>query len=246
MGRFFESQAEPNLGVFRESLEGLLDVYYKFTERRIGFGDFRNFSFTPEKGYTARTIVPVAFDGERVGDLYVLLFKPGDGTGDESTYKLSDVDARAVTPQLDKRPGKEVVPRKKHCPTEIFFPFGSAFEDQMHEGVVNLELLTLDRRKFVKKEYDLGLNYKTFIELLRSKQLIGPYVQFTTGYHQADNRRFGDPHSVYFPPLTAGVVQMVGFLEMDFETEMFKLFKALAFKGPQMPALPSIQTSKLN
>lgn len=237
MGRFFERQTEPNLGVFRDSLERLLDVYYEFTERRAGFGDFRNFCFTSEKGYTARTIVPVSFDGDRVGDLYVLLFKPGDGTGDEGTYKLSEIDARNVTQQLDKQPGKEIVPRKKHCPTEIFFPFGSAFENQMHDGVVHMELLTLDDSNFVKKEYNLGLDYEKFIELLRGKQSIGPYVQFTTGYHQYDNVsiRFGDPHSVYFPPVTAGVIQMAGFLELDFGTELFKLFKDLAFKGPPIP-----------
>ncbi len=232
MEKFFRKESEPNLGAFRRELERLLDVYYEFTERRIGFGDFSNFVFTPEKGYTARTIVPVIADGERISDLYVLLFKPGDGTGDESTFKLGDMNTKNVKKlESDDPLGKEVVPRKKYCPTEVFFPFGSASSERMNDGVVSLEVLTLNGNNYVEKEFVLGLDCQPFLRSLREKP-IDPYIQFTTGYRPADKVRFGDPHAVYFPKVIWGVVQMVGFLELDVETELYKFLRELASKGP--------------
>jgi len=242
MDRFFRRESEPNLGAFRGELERLLDIYHEFTRRRIGFGDFSNFSFTPEKGYTARTIIPVIADGEKISDLYVLLFKPGDGTGDESTYKLENVDMGSIK-KLYYPPGKEVVPRKKHCPTEIFFPFGSASSGKMNDGVVNLDVLTLNENK-VEKEFGLGWDNKTFFELLRRRKSIGPYIQFTTGYWPSDGIRFGDPHAVYFPKIIGGVIQMVGFLELDVETELYKHFRELALD--RLSLLISGQLSKIN
>src|SRR5579859_2869843 len=46
---------------------------------------------TPEKPNTARSTAVMRYLGEPVGSFVVIAFAPGDGTGDESAYKLSDL-----------------------------------------------------------------------------------------------------------------------------------------------------------
>src|SRR5262245_9567092 len=51
-----------------------------------------NLSLTPDKPYSALSASPMRYCGEIAGTLYVIAFKPGDGTGDENSYELRDLD----------------------------------------------------------------------------------------------------------------------------------------------------------
>lgn len=44
---------------------------------------------TPDKPNSARTATPVNYLNDYIGTLYVIAFRPGDGTGDEKTYSLA-------------------------------------------------------------------------------------------------------------------------------------------------------------
>ncbi len=69
------------LSTFRKPLKDALEGYQEYLGRDVRFEEFPDFTLTPEKPNTARTVVPVTFSGRKAGDLYAILFQEGDGTG---------------------------------------------------------------------------------------------------------------------------------------------------------------------
>ena len=69
-----------DLTLLREPLENALRGYERLVDSAFRFSWFGDFVLTPDKPNTARTVVPVLCDEQKVGDLYVILFRPGDGT----------------------------------------------------------------------------------------------------------------------------------------------------------------------
>lgn len=77
--------------------------------------DLQELTLTPDKPNTARTVIEARdHHGEKVGDMYVIAFKPQDGTGDSKSRRISDLDVKypyfyveALTPR-DKALGSEV------------------------------------------------------------------------------------------------------------------------------------------
>ncbi len=109
-----------NLRVLRESLEHSLRHYEEKTG--MTFLDFPDLSLTPEKPNSARTIIPVAFEGSRMGELYTIVFLKGDGTGDSKTYIPEDVIIPLEFYHASKV--ERVIPRAKTgIIHEFCFPF---------------------------------------------------------------------------------------------------------------------------
>jgi len=174
--------------------------------RNIGAGirfEPKTLQLTPEKAYTARAEIPVSYDRE-VGTLYAILFCPGDGTGDAKTYSLSDV----IIPkdlQFKEKP-ERVVPRKKTCAFEVFFPFFTALGSTIEKYYSNLDVLSFaGDRKTISRVGNLRS-----IGRAKAGQ---PYASLTTG-HRVDGTRFGDPHAIYCDKYSEAM-QVVGFLSVD-------------------------------
>lgn len=166
---------------------------------------------TPDKPNSARSVTMVTdYAGRLVGNLFVIAFKPEDGTGDESSYKVSQFTFEGY-PQTAK-----TLPRDKTgIHTEVYLPLLSHYIEDVHaEPVIfggHLDLLGLDARggsvRVVKKA-SLG-------SPATGEQTAHPL--YTTSYRDRhENRgRFGDPHAIYNSNQDSLVV--AGFLALSEE-----------------------------
>ena len=100
-----------DLTSFRVVLEETLRQYERMHDNQLYFGAFDDLKLTTDKPNTARTKIPVDYSGTPVGDMYVLLFMRGDGTGDNNTFGLDDL----LIPEELKHSSKpeKVLPRSK-------------------------------------------------------------------------------------------------------------------------------------
>lgn len=174
----------------------------------------RPFELTPDKPYSARTDVPVTFEGKDIGDMCVIAFKPEDGTGNENDYALDELAFHEK--YFDSlNPGK-VVPRKKDSVLyELFFPIFSISERAPYYLLNSLEELTFEDNDptIITKAWDLGTRPGFYKRLMKyGGEDIKPVIQFTTGY-KPNRQRFGDPHSVFHVNLM-DAVQVAGFLSI--------------------------------
>jgi len=204
---------------YEKESEGLL----KFDEDEASRLDL-----TPNKPNSARSATDFRFRGETVGKLFVIGFKPEDGSGDESGYKLDDLVVDSVYPRTTR-----VVPRNKtsinseghltvvrhkiedpHADPELF---GGTFD-----------LLGLDGRT-IRKIGELGQAQTVSIENLK------PLTTLTVGYRTGSDgkpERFGDPHAVYSSVPDA--VQVCAFLAISDEIYQ-KYGNILSSLHPQEP-----------
>lgn len=164
------------------SYQGLSYGFLKFDSEGA-----RHLVLTPEKSNSARSKTPVEYQGDQVGDLYVIAFKPGDGTGDESSRKLADLVVDPPYPRLPR-----VVPRNKTgVHTEAHLALVAHNVDDVHAEPVlfagSLDELGL-RGNRVLKSGELGHSYES--------DDLNPLTTFTVGYLES-MRRFGDPHAIY-------------------------------------------------
>lgn len=179
---------------------------------RLEFGSFAPFVLTPDKPNTARTLVPVKYNGAEVGEMFAIAFMPGDGTGDYNTYKPGQLE---IPPQYAlKEKQEKVFPRSKTGTVfELFLPFGSVAGGKIHLFASSLEELTIDETEApltLRKAWDLGMARCDYGWLVNHGGEVAPRIQLTTGY-RPDGERFGDPHAVYFG-VDTNTVQVVGFL----------------------------------
>jgi len=141
---------------------------------------------TLDKPNSARSETNAAFRGDLIGKLFVIAFKPGDGTGSEVSYKLEDLQVEDPYPRETK-----VVPRSKegvHSEAHLTI-VRHRLEDphaepELFEGTY--DLLTKEDSR-VRKTHELGHPV--------GKHIIAPITTLTVGYN--NNERFGDPHTVY-------------------------------------------------
>ncbi len=151
---------------------------------------------TPEKPNSARSKTEVRdHRGDYVGDLYTIAFKPEDGTGDEGTFKVHDLDFDPEYPQEAK-----TVPRSKSAThTEIYLPILSQRIDRHFSPTPfggTLDLLGLDKSHKRPKVIKLGeLGYQGWADPRK------PQAVYTTGWRKNLGKpfkeRFGDPHAVF-------------------------------------------------
>lgn len=191
---------------------------------------------TPDKPNSARSQTVVRHLGEKIGDLYVIAFKPGDGTGDEKTYSLDDLVVGSGYPRATK-----VVPRSKEgTHSEGHLSLLSQKIDDVHADPEKFagryDLLGLDG-KVIKKMGELG--HSTTVSLAD----LTPITTLTVGWRDSREsidtplgrmsfqERFGDPHAVYNPN---NAVQVAGFLAISDEVYQ-KHPEILASLNPREP-----------
>ncbi len=203
-----------NLRELRQPLELALEQYQRqyFTFKFEKFSDLHP---TPEKPNHARTVVPISYRGTYIGNMYVIVFLPGDATGDENSYKLNQV----VIPShiLYQEKTSRVIPRaKKGIVCEGFFPlFSQTVEGRIVPFAASLEELTLDEQRRVVPAWTLGMEPQEYVQALQGQQEIFPTTYFTVGTNSVQER-FGDPHCVHHQPRGAAL-QVAGFLSISEE-----------------------------
>jgi len=191
---------------------------------------------TNDKPYTARADIPIhqlttgGSLGTRCGTLYAILFGPNDGTGNESTYKLGDVNP---VPRLRFEENPErVIPRSKEGTLfEVFFPILSIKSEIPYSGLVSLGQVEMGEDGLVHIERTLGVSGNEFSTRMNrsdtgvfsNTEWSGRRPHLTTGY-DLGGRRFGDPHAVVRVDDHQDVMQVGGFLSV---TEKGYLYDAL-------------------
>lgn len=227
-------------GITLQSIEDVvwptLTDYHYSTNGRVVFDIPRaaRLELTPDKPNAARSASAIRFLGGVAGTLFVIVFGPGDGTGDESTHRLADIKTGAY-PQATK-----IVPRAKTAAhSEAHLTLASFPVDEQTAGPVlfagNLHALGLTKGK-IRKLGELGQRQTHFQQIMARDQLaVDPAVTLTTGYRgvlagDRKGKRFGDPHAVYNPH--RDVLQVCGFIALAPETanqhlDMFRELQAV-------------------
>lgn len=185
---------------------------YEQANEGLGFHVHDGFVRTPEKSYYAKTVVPVSYYREHVGEMHILIFAPKDGTGDENSYALNQIDIPSDL-RFGEKPAR-VIPRDKTgilC--EGFFPICSIDEEGTVLSFVNsLQLLTLEGTKLIVGGR-LGIAHCQFIRSLISK--VSPFPEVTMTVATIEEKRLYDPHAVFNPYRC--YVQVGGFLAIKDE-----------------------------
>ena len=189
---------------------------------RLSFGEFPDFVLTPDKSYSAKTVVPVLYNGEEVTTMSAILFQPYDGTGDTSTFSLGSL-AVPKQWQHDTKP-ERVLPRAKTgILYEGCFPlFGlkpglMPLEYIVRPFAISLDELIVDSPDSptaIVKGWDLGISNENYQILLGSELSLGARVFLTTGTTRG-GQRFGDPHVVYNGRNSIQVAGFVGIRDND-------------------------------
>lgn len=169
------------------------------------------------KPNTARTVLPVYYGKSNVADLYAIVFGPGDGTGDPSTFKLDEVEIPEKY-RFEEKP-ERVLPREKKCEVEYALPLCTIVNKQVvlrnvatldelcivdditREPLSELEIEEPEGGLLVENAYRLGLaknEFKKMIDSAVGRVPVAPAVWMTTGYRR-DGTRFGHHHAMYLP-----------------------------------------------
>lgn len=199
-----------NLAVLKRPLEDALSAY----KQSIGmeFKDFPDLTLTPEKPNSARTIIPITYENVKIGDLYVIVFAKGDGTGDAKTYTLDDLIIPKEFQHTEKP--ERIIPRAKTGITyEALIPLFSMTQ----KGYAAMFAVSLDELGIVDKTitplWKLGQSDSDYSKVLHGEVSADPQIYFTVG-ESPDGKRVGDPHAIYYNPHTEieDALQVVGFL----------------------------------
>lgn len=177
---------------------------------------------TPTKTNSARSETDVAYRGEQIGKLYVIAFKPGDGSGSEVNYQLVKLGVDFSYPR-DVR----IVPRDKTgVHSEGHLAILSHKIDDAHANPElyggSFDLLGLVNGDTVRKIGELG---RREVEMTTA-----PITTLTVGWQGKE--RFGDPHAVY--SRIPGMVQVCAFLAISDEVHK-KYPNILDALIPQLP-----------
>lgn len=238
---------EPNLEEITKVVNPLISVAvgnfgYHVKNCTIDPGSVK-LSLTPDKPYTARAVVDVIMSHnntkKKIGDLYVLLFAPGDGTGNENYYKMDKgtfgQSARVVSTnssldipaeyRFSEKP-ERVLPRNKLAEgvlCEAFLPICSVEGRMLYPYTVSLEQITVDNithPNVLVPGLKMGVSVERFRPNLCQALLPPPkpQIQLTCGYRR-NGERFGDPHATFYNPKLAegapNLMQVAGFLSVE-------------------------------
>lgn len=207
-----EMVTERTLQAALHPIETALAEYQRIASGRIRFDidAAKGLEWTPEKPYTARSASHVEHLGEVVGSLYVIVFNEWDGTGDESSFKLSN-DMAGGNYQLIPR----VVPRKKEgTRSEAHLSIATILPNRDPKMFGNsLDLIGLNEGRLTQLA-QLGHDAGKLWRALEGRDTVGPSATLTTGYSPYSGERFGDPHAVFN---NQPFVQVAGFLALTDE-----------------------------
>ena len=226
------------VNVFEEPIFEALDKFAGRTHQKIffdGINEGIKLVLAPEDvPYSARADIKVEhkIDGRitEAGNLAIIAFAPGDGTGDELTYSLSDIDTGSYP-----REAKVVPTSKVGVNSEVHLPISSHVAHHPLMGWVihsnNLHVLEFRPNKPHRLAKIGELGYSP--EIFNARQGWFSYATFTTGHynllgnHSVNGERFGDPQAIYNP--WDRYVQIAGFLALTDEmaAQHFSIFDRL-------------------
>lgn len=221
------------MGIALETLEdpirAALKTYQEISDNGLRFDRDRacRLDLTPDKPNSARSATDALFQKEPIGKLYVIAFKPGDGTGSQDYYQLNNlkVDSQYPTTALVVPRDKVGVHSEAHLTIVRYGIEDPHAEPQLYAG--SFDLLGLDGN-FVRKIGELGHPEKA--------ETTFPVATFTVGYRGSE--RFGDPHAIYSK--IPGTVQVCAFLAVT--DEIHKMYpNILDGLNPQLPIKPHIE-----
>jgi len=197
-----------DLRSLRKPLEEALSAYASDTG--LKFQDFPDLNLTPTKSNSARTIIPVTYSDVSVGELCVIAFVKGDGTGDSKTYQLKNLIIPSEFYHSEK--SERVIPRAK---TGIFCEcclplFSITPQERAVMFAASLEELSLSGNK-VTPLFKIGQTDEDYSKSILGEMSCNPQMYLTIG-ESPEGKRVGDPHSIYYKRSTEDALQVVGFL----------------------------------
>lgn len=221
MSRFNASPSlqERDLYEFEVPIVDAVRQYNDIAEGAITFSPVQAsiLEITPDKPNSARSLTPVYVGEDEIATLYTIAFAPHDGTGDENTYRATDLQFSRRYPAA-----AHTVPRTK-----------SGIDCEVHLALVakDLERRFADPKLFaanldllgfpapgntVDKIGTLGQPHDLFTNAIDTEWQPEPVVTVTTGVPEtadpATGERYGDPHAVFNRWST--VVQIAGFIAL--------------------------------
>lgn len=230
----------------QEPIYDALIHYSDYTGQRVTFGlpeDATELIATPEKPYSAQSSTPTFFGDEFIGNLIVVAFAPGDGTGSYHDFKPSDVK----NPHFPHEPG--YFPRRKDgIHTEAHLPIVA--QDVEH-GVApillsgNLSIIGIAKGTLTEIGYVGQPPTSLGSDLDRGGRAVHR-VTLTTGYkgvlrdRYKPGERFADPHALVNRGKFSPVVQVAGFLAVT-QNHLAKGLDALHFLNAQEPVLHRVR-----
>jgi hypothetical protein len=205
-----------NLDEFKDPIKGALTEIAYYTNGEVEFDIDAALDLTEclGKSYSAKSTSQVIHMGEKVTSLTVVVFAPGEGTGNEDDFKLKDLDMGE-------------------------FPWESQFVPRSKAGIFMEACLSLAAKEIDKPNVDpvrnlgsltevgfdavpnkvvklgtLGQPERSYLNGLAKRHMY-PKVTFTTAPGLNDSR-LGDPHAVV--NIRPDIVQVAAFLSLDEET----------------------------
>ena len=216
-----------DLKILRKPLEEALYDGYVQTFPGLIFHEFEDMVLTPEKPNSARTVIPVSYlEGphkkeHKIGNMYVIAFARGDGTGDDKTFKLEDITIPGEY-RHNTKPEKVIPRAKTGIALEGFLPlFSLTPKEKVLMYTTSLEELGLDENKKLVKLTDLGMHSYWFKEIIREasyvKQLYTPRptIHYTTYTRASEKIRMVDPHAIHYNSQVADDMNIGGFLAIN-------------------------------
>lgn len=194
-------------GEFEPAVEESLRVYGgMLRDAGYGFDLFEGFTETPDKPYSAKSEISIETYDDRgmfVGNIYsrlvLVVFEPGDGTGDES---LIAQEKAKFSPKINGE--AKYLPRSKeaiHSEAHLTIA-AKTFEESVIPFAGSLDLSGLNNNGQVEYVHGIGQKSQDFVGITHGLEKAKPTATLTTGYssgiHNPNNpgERFGDPHAV--------------------------------------------------
>jgi hypothetical protein len=122
------ASSEVPLSLYKDTIIEALGIYQEQTGGEVEFELEKAAELEPrdDKPYYARSESTVRHMGEQAATLAVIAFAPYEGTGDESTHNVLDIDPGDHYPAYDSR----IVPRSKDVfHTEVYLPLSAGFSE---------------------------------------------------------------------------------------------------------------------
>lgn len=151
------------------------------------------------KGYTAKGQAELEYNGQPVGNgiLHTILFRPGEGTGNDKDFNLPGVPASWT-------------PRKKTDYAEVFFPIGTIYDGNWFPGRTALTAFTTDGKE-IRLYTDLMMKPRELFQEVTEGKRLSPVSNFGLTLHkEATGGSKGDPHSIVFDDREIQAVKSLG------------------------------------